>query len=137
MRTLYVTVVLAALGLGGIAHAQPTPYHEPRPDLGNRPQCTPDYVESVKRLIEGTEKLRTSGPEAIGRICSLIEMGSAWFGGELPDDLRQKLREQLGFDIDLPRLQTQCRSGQQKLASELARKLAQLRAELVRCDDSI
>ena len=82
--------------------------------------------------LEALEKLRASGPEAIGRICALIGMGSAWLGRE--PDARGKLRELLGFDIDLEQAETQCRAGQDGIARELTTMTARLRAELLRCD---
>jgi hypothetical protein len=94
-------------------------------------------VRSVKQLVAALEKLRTSGPETVGRLCSLVEMGSAWLGGELPEDVRKELRSLLGVDVDLKRMADQCRAGQDGIAHELAGKIRQLRAELVRCDDTI
>jgi hypothetical protein len=137
MRIIIAALVVLTAGLGTSAHAQlPLPFG-PEPDLSKRPQCTKDYVQSVRRLGEALEKLQTAGPEAIGQVCTMIEMGSTLFGGKLPDALRQELRSLLGHDVDLERLQTQCRAGQDGIARELASGLARLRAELARCDDTI
>jgi len=134
---LYLPIVALAAGFGAVAHAQlPSPFG-PEPDLGKRLQCARDYVRSVEKQAAMLEKLRTSGPEAVGRLCRLIEMGSAWLGGEVPDSLRQELRSLLGVDIDLERLKRQCRAGQDALDRELAASLAQLKAELARCDDTV
>jgi hypothetical protein len=140
MRILYVTVLaLAALasGAGTTARAQaPFPF-APEPDFSRRPQCTRDYLRSVQSQAEALEKLRTAGPEAIGRICTMIEAGSAWLGGKLPDDARKELRGLLGVDIDIDQLAAQCRTGQDVIEREITSKLRQLKAELVRCDDTI
>jgi hypothetical protein len=87
--------------------------------------------------LAALEKLRTSGPETVGRVCALVEMGSAWLDGELPEDVRKELRGLLGVDVDLRRMTEQCRAGQDGIARELAVKIRQLRAELIRCDDTI
>jgi hypothetical protein len=92
-------------------------------------------VRLLAGQMEALEKLRASGPETIGRICLLIGMGSAWLGRE--PDTRAKLRELLGFDIDLERAETQCRAGQDGIARELTTTIARLRAELLRCDDTV
>jgi hypothetical protein len=139
MRIPYVPLVVLALGLvfspGPAAHAQlPFPFG-PEPDLSKRPQCTKDYVQSVKGALEALGKLRTQGPEAIGRVCALIAMGSVWLGRD--PVARAKLREILGFDIDLERAETQCRAGQDTVARELTDIVGRLRAELLRCDDTI
>ena len=136
MRTVYVVLVLLAAGLGAGAHAQQPLPIEP-PDVGARPQCTKEYVRAVGQLAQALEKLRTSGPETIAQICALVELGSAWLGGELPDNVRRELRAMLGFDIELERLKTQCRDGRDALERELGDKLTDLKAELLRCDDSI
>src|SRR5262249_23595601 len=137
MRNLVAALVVLSAGLGAAAHAQLPPPFGPEPNLGKRPQCTRDYVQSVRRLGDALEKLRTAGPEAIGQLCTMIEMGSALFGGKLPDAVRQELRALLGHDVDLERLKTQCRAGQDALERELADNLARLKAELARCDDTI
>jgi hypothetical protein len=83
------------------------------------------------------DKLRASGPEAIGQVCSLIEMGSDWLGGELSDDMRKKLKETLGFDVDLRYIRAQCRMSQGNLDRELMTQQGFLKSELVRCNDTI
>jgi hypothetical protein len=135
MRT-FLGLMLAFL-LAASAHAQlPFPFG-PEPDFSKRAQCTRDYVRSVEQQAAALAKLRTAGPEALGRLCTLAEMGSAWLSGKLTDDTRKELRSLLGFDVDLDRIAQQCRAGQDALARELAAKHAQLRAELLRCDDTI
>ena len=135
MRIVHVLLLALAIGLSAPAHAQqPLPQE---PDFGRRPQCSRDYVRSVEMLVTALEKLRASGPEAVHRICTLVEMGSAWLGGELPEDMREELRGLLGIDVDLKRFAAQCRAGQGGIERELADKLRQLKAELVRCDDTI
>jgi hypothetical protein len=137
MRTLYAWIVALAASLGATAHAQLSFPFEPQPDFSRPQQCTRDYIRSVESLVTALEKLRTAGPEAIGRMCTLVEMGRAWLGGELPDDVRRELRGLLGVDVDLKRLAEQCRAGQDGIAQELVIKLRQLRAEMARCDDTI
>ena len=83
------------------------------------------------------EKLRSSGPEFVGQICSLIESGSAIVGGELSDETRQKLKGVLGVDIDLRFIKTQCRVSQGNLDREVMSQLGYLKAELMRCDGTI
>jgi hypothetical protein len=137
MRILYASIVGFALALSATAQAQlPFPF-QPEPDFTNRPQCTKDYVRSVESLATALEKLRTGGPDALGRLCTLVEMGSAWLGGDLPADIRRELRGLLGVDVDLKHMTEQCRAGQDGIARELTIKLQQLRAELVRCEDTI
>lgn len=134
MRMLYASIVALAASLGATAQAQlPSPF-EPQPDFSRPRQCSRDYIRSVENLVTALEKLRSAGPEAIGRMCTLVEMGRAWLGGELPEGLRRELR---GVDVDLNRLAEQCRAGQDGIAQELATKLRQLRADLARCDDTI
>ena len=41
--------------------------------------------KGVQQQLDVMEKLRASGPEFVGQICTLIEGGSALIGGELPD----------------------------------------------------
>ena len=133
MRILHVLTLTLTAVLGSAAHAQaPFPFGEP--DLGRRPQCTKERARLLTGQLEALEKLRSQGPEAIGRICTLIGMGSAWLGRD--PEARGKLRELLGFDIDLERAETQCRAGQDGIARELADIIARLRAELLRCDDT-
>lgn len=126
-------------GLAGSAAAQlPFPLPgQPEPDLGKKEQCTRDYVKSVERQVEVMEKLRTSGPEAVGQVCTLIELGSALVGGELSDETRKQLKDTLGFDIDLRFIKAQCRVGQGNLDREFMTRLGFLRSELVRCNDTI
>jgi hypothetical protein len=134
-----LAVVTLLAGLSGSAAAQ-LPFPLPGPpeqDLSKRPQCTRDYVHSVEQQITMLDKLRASGPEAIGQVCSLIEMGSDWLGGELSDDMRKKLKETLGFDVDLRYIRAQCRMSQGNLDRELMTQQGFLKSELVRCNDTI
>jgi hypothetical protein len=133
-----VAIALVA-ALAGPARAQlPFPMPgQPQPDLGKKAQCTKSYVKSVEQQIAGLEKLRTAGPETVGQVCSLIEMGSDWLGGELPDGVRKQLKDVLGFDVDLRFIKTQCRVGQGNLDRELITQLGFLKSELVRCNDTI
>jgi hypothetical protein len=110
---------------------------EPGPDLSTRPECTSAYVRSIEQQVAAMRKLRSAGPEAVRQLCALIELGSAWLGGELPQDLRLQLKETLGFDVDLARMAAQCRAGQGMLERELTGRLGVLRSELVRCNDTI
>jgi hypothetical protein len=137
MRIVHVLMLAVAVGLSASAQAQLSSPHGPEPDLSRRPQCTRDYLRSVETLVTALEKLRASGPEAVDRLCTLVEMGSAWLGGELPDEVRKELRGLLGIDVDLKRIAEQCRAGQGGIERELADKLRQLKAELVRCDETI
>ena len=139
MKVLHVAILLLAAGLGGPAQAQlPFPFPgQPEPDLSKRQQCTSAYVRSVERQVAAMQKLRAAGPEAVGQVCTLIEMGRAWLGGELPDSTRRQLRDLLGFDIDLRLIAAQCRQGQGDLDRELMSQLGFLRSELVRCNDTI
>jgi hypothetical protein len=134
-----IAALVMAVGLAGTAAAQlPFPLPgQPQPDLGKKEQCTRDYVKSLERQIELIEKLRTSGPEAVGQVCSLIELGSALVGGELSDATRKQLKDMLGFDIDLRFIKAQCRVGQGNLDREFMTRLGFLRSELVRCNDTI
>ena len=131
-------VVLVA-GLAGSAAAQlPFPLPgQPDPDLSKRPRCTRDYLKSVEQQITTLDKFRSAGPEAVGQVCSLIEMGSYWLGAELPDNWRKQLKDTLGFDVDLRYIKTQCRVGQGNLDRELMTQLGYLKSELVRCNDTI
>ena len=134
---------LAALALGlalaGSAAAQlPFPLPgEPNPDMTKRPQCTRDYLNSVEQQITALEKFRSAGPEAVGQVCALIELGSEWLGGDLPESTRKQLKDKLGFDIDLRYIRTQCRVSQGNLDRELMTRLGHLKSELVRCNDTI
>jgi hypothetical protein len=132
-------VLAVAIGLAGIAHAQlPFPLPgEPLPDVSKRPQCTKAYVESVQKQITGLEAFRTAGPDTVGYVCSLIEMGSNWLGGELSDATRKQLKDSLGFDVDLRFIRTQCRVSQGNLDRELMTQIGYLKSELVRCNDTI
>jgi hypothetical protein len=139
MKILQVSVLLLAAALGGTARAQlPFPLPgEPGPDLSRRPACTSAYVRSIEQQVAAMRKLRSAGPEAVNRLCTLIELGGAWLGGELPEDLRGQLKGALGFDVDLQRMAAQCRAGQGMLERELIGRLGFLRSELVRCNDTI
>jgi hypothetical protein len=127
------------LGFAGSAAAQlPFPLPgEPNPDITKRPRCTQDYLKSVDRQITVLERFRAAGPEVVGQVCSLIELGSDWMGGELPESTRKQLKETLGFDIDLRFIRTQCRVSQGNLDRELMTRLGYLKSELVRCNDTI
>ena len=139
--TLVARIAAAALlgALAGSAAAQlPFPLPgQPEPDLSKRPQCTTDYRKSVEQQIVMLDKLRATGPEAVGQICTLIEMGSDWLGGELSDATRRQLKDTLGFDIDLRFMRTQCRVSQGNLDRELMTQQGFLKSELVRCNNSI
>jgi hypothetical protein len=134
---------IAVIGLfavvGGSAAAQlPFPLPgQPEPDLSKRPQCTADYRKSVEQQIAVLDRLRAAGPEAVGQVCTLIEMGSDWLGGELSGTTRKRLKETFGFDIDLRFIKTQCRVSQGNLDRELMTQQGYLKAELVRCNDTI
>lgn len=134
-----MAALTVAICLAGTAAAQmPSPFGgTPSPEFGKSPQCTRDYVSSVEAQIAGMEKLLSSGPELVGRICSLIESGSAIVGGELSDETRQKLKGVLGIDIDLRFIKTQCRVSQGNLDREVMSQLGYLKAELMRCDGTI
>jgi hypothetical protein len=134
-----VAAVVVLVGLAGSAAAQlPFPLPgQPDTDFSKRPQCTKDYLKSVQQQITVLDTVRSAGPEAVGQICSLIETGSAWFGGELPDSMRKQLKDSFGVDIDLRYIRTQCRVSQGNLDRELVTQLGFLRSELVRCNDTI
>lgn len=134
MKILQVSVLALAAALGGTARAQlPFPLPgEPGPDLSRRPECTSAYVRSIERQAAAMRKLRSAGPEAVSRLCTLIELG-----GELPEDLRGQLKQTLGFDVDFAQMAAQCRAGQGMLERELIGRLGFLRSELVRCNDTI
>ena len=133
--------VLTVLGaLAGAAQAQlpfSLPGEPPDTNLHKRPQCTADYRRTVEQQISGLEKFRSAGPEAVGQVCSLIEWGSDWLGGELSESTRKQLKDTLGFDVDLRFIRTQCRAGQGNLDRELMTRIGYLKAELVRCNDTI
>ena len=140
MRILPAVAMLAvAAGLSGSAVAQmPFPFGGPQmPEPGKMPKCTKEYVQSVESQIAAMQKLRESGPEFVGQICTLIESGSAIVGGELPDGVRQQLKGMLGFDIDLRFIKTQCRVSQGNLDREVLSQIGYLKSELNRCNDSI
>jgi hypothetical protein len=110
---------------------------QPEPDMGKPQQCSKAYLKSVEQQISILEKLRSAGPETVGQVCSLIELGSDWLGGELPESTRKQLKETLGVDIDLRFIKTQCRVGQGNLERELMTRIGYLKSELVRCNDTI
>jgi hypothetical protein len=140
MRLLPTMATLAlAAGLSGSASAQmPFPFDGPQaPEPGKFAKCTKEYVKSVEEQIAAMEKLRASGPEFVGQVCTLIESGSAILGGELPDGIRQQLKGMLGFDIDLRFIKAQCRLSQGNLDREVMSQIGFLKSELVRCDGTI
>ena len=140
MRLLPTMATLAlAAGLSGSASAQmPFPFGGPQaPEPGKFAKCTKEYVKSVEEQVAAMEKLRASGPDLVGQVCTLIESGSAILGGELPDGIRQQLKGMLGFDIDLRFIRTQCRVSQGNLDRELMTQQGFLKSELVRCNDTI
>jgi hypothetical protein len=126
-------------GLAGSAAAQmPFPFGGPQmPEPGKAPPCTKEYVKSVEAQIGAMQKLRASGPEFVGQVCSLIEAGSAIVGGELSDSTRQQLKGMLGFDVDLRFIKTQCRVSQGNLDREVMTHIGYLKSELTRCNDTI
>ena len=136
-----MAMVTIVAGLAGSAAAQmPFPFGgppAPEPEPGKMVKCTKEYVKSVEAQIAGMEKLRASGPEFVGQICTLIESGSAIVGGELPDSMRQQLKGMLGVDIDLRFIKTQCRVSQGNLDREVMSQIGFLKSELSRCNDSI
>jgi hypothetical protein len=134
-----MAVLVLAAGLSGAAVAQmPFPFGgTPMPEPGKMPKCTKDYVKSVEAQVNAMEKLRTSGPEFVGQICTLIESGSAIVGGELPDGVRQQIKGLLGVDIDLRFIKTQCRVSQGNLDREVMSQIGFLKSELLRCNDTI
>jgi hypothetical protein len=134
-----LATVILLVGLTGSAAAQvPFPFpRQPEPDLSKRMQCTRDYVRSVEQRMAVLDKLRAAGPEAIGQVCSLIEFGSYWLGGELPEGMRKQLKDTLGVDVDLRFIRTQCRVSQGNLDRELMTQQGFLKSELVRCNDTV
>jgi hypothetical protein len=131
-RLACLAVLMLVASLSGPAQAQ-LPFGNPLPEPGKRAQCTKDYVKTVEQQVAILEKLRASGPEFVGQICSLIETGSAWMGGELPDSVRQQLKTTLGVDIDLRYIKTQCRVSQGNLDREMMTEIGALKSELLRC----
>ena len=132
-----MAMLVLVAGLSGSAGAQ-LPFGGPqRPQDGKMPQCTKAYVKSVEDQIKSMEKLRATGPELVGQVCSLIESGSAWLGGELPDGIRKQIKDMLGVDVDLRFIKAQCRLGQGNLDREVMTEIGYLRSELVRCNDTI
>jgi hypothetical protein len=134
-----MAIVALAAGLSGSAAAQmPLPFGGPQvPEPGKFAKCTKDYVKSVEQQVAAMEKLRASGPEFVGQVCTLIESGSAIVGGELPDNLRQQIKGLLGFDIDLRFIKAQCLLSQGNLDREVMSQIGFLKSELVRCSDTI
>jgi hypothetical protein len=137
MKRLSALGLLLIAGLGGPAAAQLPFGGPPALEQGKLAQCTKEYRKSLEAQIATMEKLRASGPEMVGQICTLIESGSNLLGGELPDSLRQQLKGLLGFDIDLRFIKTQCRVGQGNLDRELMTQLGYLHSEVIRCNDTI
>jgi hypothetical protein len=124
MKHLLVAApMLLAATFGGTALAElPFPLPgQPGPDLGRRPPCTDPYRDSLERQLAVLQGLRRTGPEAMHRVCTLIELGSAF----------------LGLDADLARIARQCRIGQGDLERDPVSRLGYLRSELVRCNDTI
>jgi hypothetical protein len=137
LPTLAVLTIAAALA-GSAAAQLPLPFGGPQlPEPGKFAKCTKDYVKSVEEQIAAMEKLRASGPELVGQVCTLIESGSALLGGELPDSMRQQLKGILGFDVDLRFIKAQCRLGQGNLDREVMSQIGFLKSELIRCDGTI
>jgi hypothetical protein len=134
-----MAIVALAASLSGSAAAQmPFPFGGPQvPEPGKFAKCTKDYIKSVEQQVATMEKLRASGPEFVGQVCTLIESGSAIMGGELPDSMRQQLKGMLGFDIDLRFIKAQCRLSQGNLDREVMSQIGFLKSELVRCNDTI
>ena len=138
MRMLPALAILMLATAGSAAAQMPLPFGGPQvPEDGKPAQCTKDYVKSVQEQIAAMEKLRASGPEFVGQVCTLIESGSALLGGELPDGVRQQLKGLLGFDIDLRFIRTQCRVSQGNLDREMMTQIGFLKSELLRCDGTI
>lgn len=131
--SLFVVAVVA--GLMGPAQAQ-SPFGVPRPDLGKQAECTKDYRQSLDLQVAALEKLKSAAPDMVGQVCTLIERGSDWLGGELSDGTRQRIKGLLGFDVDLRFIKTQCRVGQGNLDRELVTELGFLKSEQLRCSES-
>jgi hypothetical protein len=134
-----MTALVIAAGLSGSAVAQwPLPFGGPQsPEPGTFAKCTKDYVKSLEEQIDAMTKLRASGPEFVGQVCTLIESGSALLGGELPDSMRQQLKGMLGVDIDLRFIKAQCRLSQGNLDREVMSQIGYLKSEILRCDGTI
>jgi hypothetical protein len=134
-----MAMLVLVAGLSGAAVAQmPFPFGgQPQPEPGKMPKCTKDYVKSVETQIAAMEKLRASGPELVGQICTLIESGSALLGGELPDSVRQQLKGLLGVDVDLALHQDAMpgRPGQSRPGGHEPDRLPQGRARALRRHD--
>jgi hypothetical protein len=133
---ILATLALAA-GLSASAHAQLPFGNPPLIEGGKLPQCTPDYRKSVESEISTLQRFRASGPALVGEVCTLVEGASALVGGELPDDVRARIKSLLGVDVDLRFIKTQCRVSQGNLDRELMTQLGTLHAELIRCNDTI
>jgi hypothetical protein len=136
MWTPALAVALAAI-LAAPATAQLPFGTPPLPESGVRRQCNKDYLAALEAQAKAVAKLRSAGPQFVGEICSVIEQGSALFGGELPDGMRRQLKDLLGLDVDLRFIKTQCRIGQGNLDRELTTQLGFLKSEMIRCNDSI
>lgn len=137
MKALATTAMLVALA-GSAAAQMPFPFGSPPlTEPGKLEKCTKDYIASLNSQIAAMETLRTSGPQFVGTICSLIESGSAIIGGELSDETRHRLKGLLGVDIDLRFIRTQCRVSQGNLDREVMTHLGYLKGEAARCNDSI
>jgi hypothetical protein len=134
MRILHVTLAALAVCAGGTVQAQLPLPGQPEPDFKSRPQCTGAYVRSIEDQVAVMEKLRSAGPEAVGQLCALIEAGRTWLGRDLSEETRKRLKEMLGFEVDLARMAAQCRAGQGDLEHGLTGRLGYLRSELLRCD---
>lgn len=136
MRLIRSAVFLAVL-CGGIGATSAQSFFSlPRPEGGKQAECNKEYKQNLDLQVAAIEKLRTSAPEMVGHVCTLIEQGSAWLGGELSDSTRQRLKGILGFDIDLRLIKTQCRVGQGNLDRELMTELGFLKSEQMRCKDT-
>ena len=69
-----LAMLVLAGGLSGSAIAQtPFPFGPQVPEPDKAPRCTKDYVKSVEAQIEAMQKLRNTGPELVGQVCTLIE----------------------------------------------------------------
>jgi hypothetical protein len=137
LSTIAMLALTAALA-GSAAAQMPFPFGGPQvPEPDRKAACTKDYLKSVESQITAMEKLRTSGPEFVGQVCSLIEAGSAIVGGELSESTRRQLKGMLGFDVDLRFIKTQCRVSQGNLDREVMTLIGFLKSELARCGDTI